>query len=56
MTGRQVCDLLHIHRSTLIPWRQSGALEALPLPRGGWRYPRDQRLILDALAAAGGLR
>lgn len=54
LTGHQVCQLLNIHRSTLAPWRDQGALEAVPLPNGGWRYPTGQPLIQRALAAVRG--
>lgn len=50
LTGPQVCQLLNISKSTLAPWRASGALVFLPLPNGGYRYPEDQPLIRRALA------
>lgn len=51
MTGREVCDLLHISKSTLGEWRADGTLTGHPLPKGRWRYPADQPVIQDALAA-----
>jgi predicted site-specific integrase-resolvase len=51
MTGREVCDLLHISKSTLAAWREDGTLAAHPLPKGRWRYPADQTVILNARAA-----
>jgi predicted site-specific integrase-resolvase len=51
MTLREVCDLLHIGKTTLASWRDKGIVEAHPLPSGGWRYPAAQPVIRDALAA-----
>lgn len=50
MTGREVCDLLHIHKSTLHLWREQGHLRGFR-PRAGahWRYRADQPLIAAAL-------
>jgi excisionase family DNA binding protein len=53
LTGAEVAQLLNIAKSTLQPWRESGELEAVPLPRGGWRYPSNQPTIQRALAALG---
>lgn len=53
LTGAEVCELLNIAKSTLQPWRDAGALEAVPLPLGGWRYPSTQPLIQRALEALG---
>lgn len=54
LTGRQVCDLLHIDRSTLHKWRLDGAITGFrPIARRGvhWRYPADQPALTEALAA-----
>jgi predicted site-specific integrase-resolvase len=53
MTGAEVVQLLNIGKSTLQAWRESGALEAIQLPMGGWRYPSNQPTIANALAALG---
>lgn len=55
LTGAEVCQLLNIASSTLQPWRESGELEAVPLPKGRWRYPSNQPTIARALAALGRL-
>jgi predicted site-specific integrase-resolvase len=54
LTGPEVCQLLNIGKSTLQPWREDGALVALELPKGGWRYPSNQPLIQRALELLGG--
>ena len=51
LTGREVCGLLHIGKTTLNEWRTAGDVTAVPLPRGGWRYPSNQPVIERALAA-----
>lgn len=51
MTGPEVCGLLHIGKTTLNDWRDRGDVEAVPLPRRGWRYPSNQPVIERALAA-----
>lgn len=52
MTGREVCDLLHITRSTLHLWREDGALTGFrPRKRAHWRYPANQPLIVAARQA-----
>jgi hypothetical protein len=50
MTGREVCDLLHIAKSTLALWRTTGQIKGVK-PSRDWRYPADQPIIADALAA-----
>lgn len=51
MTGREVCDLLHITRSTLHLWRLQGALRGFrPRPGAHWRYRADEPVIAAALA------
>jgi len=54
LTGPEVCALLNIGKSTLQPWREDGALVALPLPKGRWRYPSNQPLIQRALELLSG--
>jgi len=55
LTGAEVCQLLHISKSTLQPWREDGTLSAVPLGAGRarktWRYPKGQPTIQAALAA-----
>lgn len=53
LTGREVCQLLNISKSTLQPWRVSGLLVAHELPNGQWRYPEAQDAIQRALEALG---
>lgn len=53
MTAAEVCQLLNISKSTLAAWRDAGALEAVPLPMGTWRYPSSQETVQRALAALG---
>lgn len=51
MTGREVCDLLHIDKSTLHIWRGQGRIAGFQPagPKGHWRYRADQPLIAAAL-------
>lgn len=53
LTAADVCQLLNIGKSTVQAWRDTGALQAVPLPLGGWRYPSNQPLIASALQALG---
>jgi len=53
LTGREVCQLLNISKSTLAAWRDAGELAAEPMPRGQWRYPSNQQLIQRVLQALG---
>lgn len=53
LTASEVCQLLTVSKSTVAAWRAEGALEALPLPKGQWRYPSNQELIQRALQALG---
>lgn len=53
LRAAEVTELLNISSSTLQSWRQGGSLEAVPLPKGGWRYPSTQPLIQRALEALG---
>ena len=53
MVAAEVCALLNISKSTLALWRDQGAVEALPLPSGSWRYPSGQPVIQRALTALG---
>lgn len=53
LTAADVCQLLNISKSTIQAWRDAGALEAVPLPLGGWRYPSNQEPIRRALEALG---
>jgi hypothetical protein len=55
-TAQQVADLLHVGRSTVDDWRRDGALSALPLPNGRYRYPSTDPLIAAALRAVRGRR
>jgi predicted site-specific integrase-resolvase len=51
LTGREVCDLLHIDRSTLHRWRLDGIVTGFrPRPRSHWRYRANQPVIAEALA------
>lgn len=54
LTGAEVCQLLNIAKSTLAAWRASGDLDAVALPKGGWRYPSNQPLVQRALDALSG--
>lgn len=53
LTAADVCQLLNISKSTCNLWRDQGELEAVPIPRGGWRYPSTQAPIQRALEALG---
>lgn len=51
LPARDVCNLLHIGRSTLPLWRDSGRLYGFKMANGHWRYPSRQRALTEARAA-----
>lgn len=53
LTAADLCQLLNVSKSTVAYWRDRGELEAVPLPRGGWRYPSSQPAVQRALRALG---
>lgn len=53
LTALDVAQLLNISKSTVAAWRDAGELEAVPLPKGTWRYPSTQGPIQRALSALG---
>lgn len=54
LTGTEVRDLLRIGKTTLREWRLAGRIQGHRAhDRAHWRYPADQNVIRDALAAVG---
>jgi Helix-turn-helix domain len=57
MKSGEVCDLLHIGRTTLWEWRRDKRIEGIQHTTGGpWYYPADQPVIVAALRAVGSIR
>lgn len=51
MTPREVCELLHISRSTLTLWTRSGQLNAIRYDNGHRRFLVESPAIVRQLAA-----
>jgi excisionase family DNA binding protein len=48
----EVCRLLHISRSTLPAWRDTGQLRGTQTPGGHWRYFADSPAVVHMREAA----
>lgn len=53
MTAAEVQALLYVSKSTVNAMREDGRLTAVPVPGGGYRYPRAQQALRPFLELLG---